>query len=495
MNRKRERIISASDCFLELKHIHIKTPGGRPLFKNLNMSVGKEKVAIVGRNGVGKSTLLKTMAGCLQPLSGKVVYKNRPCLVSQQILTENEGDDLLSWGSLRKRYLMKAKNCGADMLLLDEPTEDLDAAGISWLFDWIPEWENGLIVVSHDRLLLSLFKHFFIISESGCTCFSGSFNELSKYMDQEANDSEKRYVRNVQMLDRKEEHRATVIKRRQRKKNYGRISELERCTPKQRLNKKRSGAQVSQGKAATVSRDRIEIIRNRTHASRRALPVSLPLELSMPTIDIRGRQELVCLANVSAMVNTECLFKELNLTVGYERIGIIGPNGAGKSTLLNIIKGDIRPSVGSIDIQCETGSIDQGGMNWMTDETLMELLFTLSDVETFDEVATMLVMHKFPIALAHRPLNSLSPGERVRAALLCLFQQRPTVQLLVLDEPTYSLDFAGETALRSALNAWPGGLIVVSHNQEFLSLIAIHRKCVLDGKGGHSMEICQNQKS
>jgi ATPase subunit of ABC transporter with duplicated ATPase domains len=75
----------------------------------------------------------------------------------------------------------------------------------------------------------------------------------------------------------------------------------------------------------------------------------------------------------------------------------------------------------------------------------------------------------------------------VRAAFICLFQQTPEIQILVLDEPTYSLDFVGETSLRSALKAWPGALIVASHNGEFLSSIGISRQLVLDGLGSHSV--------
>lgn len=120
----------------------------------------------------------------------------------------------------------------------------------------------------------------------------------------------------------------------------------------------------------------------------------------------------------------------------------------------------------------------------MSDESLLEHLLRMSCASGFDEVASILVAHRFPLALAERPLKSLSPGERVRAALICLLQRQPLVECLVLDEPTYSLDLAGETALRSVLRAWRGGLVVASHDEDFLNDIRIDRFLKLVGETG-----------
>jgi ATPase subunit of ABC transporter with duplicated ATPase domains len=89
-----------------------------------------------------------------------------------------------------------------------------------------------------------------------------------------------------------------------------------------------------------------------------------------------------------------------------------------------------------------------------------------------EDLAALLVAHKFPLALAERPLRSLSPGERARAARSWLFRRSPAVELLVLDEPTYSLDLVGQRAMTDALRAWPGGLVVASHDRAFLAAIA-----------------------
>ena len=126
------------------------------------------------------------------------------------------------------------------------------------------------------------------------------------------------------------------------------------------------------------------------------------------------------------------------------------------------------------------GFIAQHARNWISDESLFSHLAFGSEATSTDEVAQLLLAHRFPFALAERPLASLSPGERVRAALMCLFQRRPVVELLILDEPTDHLDFVGVAAMQAALQAWGGGLCVVSHDDEFLQAIGVQRHISLD---------------
>ena len=163
------------------------------------------------------------------------------------------------------------------------------------------------------------------------------------------------------------------------------------------------------------------------------------------------------------------------------RLAITGPNGAGKTTLLEIMRREREPTSGRARTQGQRlGCIAQNASNWMSDDSLLYRLSVGSDATDAEEaVAQLLVAHRFPLALAERPLASLSPGERVRAALICLFQRRPVIELLVLDEPTDHLDFVGIAAVQEALRAWGGGLCVVSHDEEFLSAIGVERRIVL----------------
>ncbi len=510
------------DSFVEIRGLSVDTPEGRPLFRDLSVALGRDRVALVGRNGVGKSTLLRILAGEAEVERGSLVRRVAPVLVrqdvdpdeaeqaAQELLERSFGDSGLareiardvaeaelrplaelafvppSRGEARKLLLLAAKHSAAELLLLDEPTEDLDEAGIAWLCRWLRGWERGVIVVSHHRALLRCFEHFFVVAESGCRHVAGTFDELERELARENEVREQEYVESLNVLDEQEQRDEKIRRRRQRKKNVGRLHELDRCTSRARLNLKRSYAQESQGRVARIREARIGAVRDWARATRRALAVNLPLELREPTLGAADGKDLAALDEVGMVLEGRELFSGVDLRVQRDRVAITGPNGAGKTTLLRVLLGQQRPTSGTASCRAERiGSIAQGATDWMVDESLLARLLDGSPASSLADVAAMLVEHRFPLALAERPLWSLSPGERVRAALICLFQQAPAVELLVLDEPTYSLDFVGVAALQRALRAWPGGLVVASHDRELLEGIGIERTLVLDGKGGH----------
>ena len=504
---------------LELDGLDLDTLEGRPLFRDLHLSLGRDRVAIVGRNGVGKSTLLRLLAG-EGPTTSKRVARVEPVLVHQEIdLVEARliVDDLRqradadpskrhvieralhdaglpplprldavpSRGQARKLLLLQAWLDDPELLLLDEPTEGLDEAGIDWLCREVERWEGGLVVVSHHRALLRRFRHFFVVAEGGCRAVPGSLADLLQLLEQEDAAQQRRYARHLNVLVEQEELDERIRRRRQRKKNVGRLHELRRRTSRARLNEKRGHAQESQAKAARIRRDRIDAVRGWAKATRRALAVTLPLELPSPRLEPSDGRPLVRLDGVGMARGDRTLWSGLDLAIGRERLAVTGPNGAGKTTLLQVLLGECRPSVGTAWCRRERiGVIAQGGTDWESDESLLERLHRDVEGATLEQLATQVVEHRFPLALAERPLRSLSPGERVRAALICLYARAPTVELLVLDEPTQGLDFVGIAALERALRAWPGGLVVASHDRELLGAIGIDRELRLDGHGG-----------
>ena len=295
--------------------------------------------------------------------------------------------------------------------------------------------------------------------------------ELEAEVERDHRESEERYVGNLHRLAAEEEHTLHVARRKARKKRYGRCRELDRATSRMRLNQKRSEAQVSHGRLTRVREARLDSLRQWSKSTRRALAVTLSLELPVPVLPEAGGDSLV-LDAVSAEVEGRPLFAPLSLRLGRQRLAVVGPNGAGKTTLLEIMRGRRAPTSGSVTIDgAKIGGIAQGGADWMLEETLLSCLNLQRAPGSPEDSASLVVAHKFPLALAERPLRSLSPGERVRAALLCLFRRSPAVELLILDEPTYSLDLVGQRAMTDALRAWPGGLVVASHDRAFLSAI------------------------
>ena len=510
-----------SRVLLEASMLDLDTPNGRPLFRGLEVSLSFDKVAVIGRNGAGKSSLLDVLAGIAPPTRGHLALETEPILVPQELneedcrhgielllaaakgsgigvealasevgsaglpnLRELERGTRLSLGELRKLHLVAAKLAQPDLLLLDEPTHDLDQHGRAWLRDWLTEWRRGLLLVSHDRHLLRHFRDFFLVAESGCRHFAGTLDELDAMLEREEAASQQRYVRRLNVLLQREKHSEKFRRRRERKKNVGRVRELGRMTPRSRLNQKRSYAQEKQGRINRIRRQRIAGVRAWAKAARRALLVNLPLDVVMPRLPEPGTP-VVVLDGVTIELEGRTLFTEMSLRVGRDRLAVMGPNGAGKTTLVRVMLGLQAPTqgVGRRD-PSRIGAIAQGGTDWMLDESLLEYL-ARTNAASVDRLADQIVAHRFPLALAERSLASLSPGERVRAALICLLQRQPPVELLVLDEPTYAVDFVGASALRSALRAWPGGLVVVSHDEDFIESIGVEQHLTLDLAGSH----------
>jgi ATPase subunit of ABC transporter with duplicated ATPase domains len=456
---------------LELRDATIHAPGGRPLFEGLGLRLGRERVALVGRNGVGKSTLLAVLAGEVDPDRGRVMVRGRSLFVPQLLAAVGR-----SPGEQRRLALDEARASGADLLLLDEPTEDLDEAGVEWLRAWLATWPGALVVASHDRRLLGDFRSFFVASESGCRAFDGPLEELEDDLERDHDASEERYAQGLRRLAAFEAHTVDVARRRARKKRFGRCREIDRGTPKMRLNQKRDYAQVKHGRMAKIRAARLEAIRALSKSTRRALKVSLSLELPPATAPADGAPEALVARGISAVVDGRCLFASIDLRVGRSRVAVVGPNGAGKSTLLDVLLGRRAPTTGAVVRDAaRVGAVAQGGADWMRDESLLALLgVELPSLEPH-ELARILAAHKFPLALAERPMRSLSPGERTRAALIALSRRTPPVDVLVLDEPTYSLDLVGQRAVTRALRAWPGGLVVASHDRPFLAGLEVER--------------------
>ncbi len=455
---------------IELTDVSVRTASGRALFEGLNLRMDHEHVALVGRNGVGKSTLLSLIAGEGAESSGRVRVRSKPHYVPQL----DELSAPLSRGELRRAALDAARSSHAEILLLDEPTLHLDDKGVAWLRAWLAEYPGCVIVASHDRRLLRDLHHFLVLREAGGHYFGGSLDELERHLERDHRAHEQRYARDLHRLAEREADTAHIARRRDRKKRSGRTRELDRCTPRIRLNQKRGQAQVYQGRLAQIRQQRLDALRDWTAASRRALGIDLDLELTLPALPPASNEPLVSLCGVSVRTPERALFTELDLALNRERVAVVGPNGAGKTTLLEIVTRQRRPDSGSVSADLSRiGYIAQGGSNWLRDCSLREHLRNLSLSDA--EVARILVAHRFPLALAERSFRSLSPGERARAALIALFSRPNAVELLVLDEPTFSLDLVGLRALKEALRKWPGGLLIASHDRELLEELGIEQ--------------------
>lgn len=463
---------------LSCRNVGFDTPTGRPLVSGLNLLLQREQVAVVGRNGAGKSTLLEVLSGALLPSSGRVHCDGHLWLV-HQTLPPMCGTE--SPGERRKAALAAAFTARPDFLLLDEPSQELDQDGIVWLQTELATYSGGLLVVTHDRQLLRHFDAFFVVAESGCKLITGGFLALMESLENTQTEANNRYLAELAKLEKKEVHNSRIRRRRARKRAGGRVRELGRCPARVNLNAKRGYAQVYQGKREGVREERIAAARQLAKASRRALAVELPLKLPELSLPSSTASPIVSATGILSAYARQVQFPVPHFEQSRQRIAICGPNGAGKSTLLRVLVGETEPDQGNVRTDWgRLGYVSQHADNWCLEEDLLSLLLTQSNASSVERVAELLAEHQFPLALAQRPLRSLSPGERTRAALITLFHRTQQVELLVLDEPTAQLDLVGLAALEEALSVWEGGLLVVSHDEEFLGNVGIEERIVMN---------------
>ncbi len=473
---------------LRCSGLSVSSLSGRRLISGLNMELAAgDKVAIVGRNGVGKTTLLSVLSGREEPEAGSLkrvgsVYcveqSLSDCATSEtcHVPEDHSGSMGESFGERRRRNLLAAQQSNSELLLLDEPSQDLDERALQWLVVWIRQWQGALLVVTHDRLLLAEFRHFFIVAESGCQLVSGRYSDVEKTIAREEAAAKRKYRRKLHDLNRTEARSSIVGRRRRRKQMGGRIREIDRAPSRALLNSKRSYAQESQGKRRKLQEARIEEARTVVKARRRILRVEMPVSQAVLRQQGNTTDCAVELQDVGVRTCGRTLFANLSYKLGQERIAVVGSNGSGKTSLLQVIGGGRKPDMGRAYVQQEkVGGISQGGVNWMSRGSLLDSLQLISSSRNWK---ARLKVHKFPYALAVREMRSLSPGERTRAALVALLE-RPGIELLILDEPTCGLDFSGRAALASLLRVWRGGLVVASHDRQFLDAIETEGQIVV----------------
>ncbi|MEZ4447027.1 MAG: ATP-binding cassette domain-containing protein [Polyangiaceae bacterium] len=471
--------VFAGDLVLEARGLDLVTPTGRSLLRDLDLRLEREHVALVGRNGVGKSSLLAVLAGEEAPHRGVVRRHADIWLVHQELA----GDTAASRGEARRAALLEARARHPGLLLLDEPTEGLDVDAVDELCGWLVDYPGAVLVASHQRQLLGCFRHFFVLEDRGARYFAGSFADLLEDLERRRERDDASYARTLGALTREQRHDARVRRRRRRKKNLGRIHEEGRAPSRAQLHGKKGYAQKSQARVAKIREQRLAATQTWARLERRALEVRLPLRLQMPELPRLDGGAGLELRDVGHEVGGRRLFGGLDLRLARDRLALLGPNGAGKSTLLGILREEVSPIEGEVKRRgLRVVGIAQGAEDWRRPESLLEMLTEGAPDAEVEALMALVASHGFPLGLALRPLSSLSAGERTRAALIGVMQGAP--DLILLDEPTASLDLHGATALGAALASWPGGLVVASHDRGFLRDAGIDRALAL-GRGEH----------
>ncbi|MEB4613191.1 ribosomal protection-like ABC-F family protein [Leucobacter sp. M11] len=357
-----------------------------------------------------------------------------------------------------------------DIVLLDEPTNDLDLDGLDRLEAFVREHRGGTVLVSHDREFLARTVTSVLeldLAQGRNRVFGGGYDA---YLEE----------REIARRHRREEYeefaskKADLVSRArvQREWSSQGVRNAMKKAPDNDKIKRKAAAESSEKQAQKVRQMESRIARlDEVEEPRKEWQLEF-------TIGSAPRSSAVVATLSEAVVRQgEFVLGPVSLQVsGGERIGITGPNGAGKSTLLRLLLGRVEPDSGraSLGASVAIGEIDQARAQFEGDAPLAQAFEALVPEYAAAEVRTLLA--KFGLRADHvdRPVGELSPGERTRAGLALL--QARGVNLLVLDEPTNHLDLAAIEQLEQALEQYPGTLLLVTHDRRMLEAVRVDRR-------------------
>ena len=474
---------------LLLRDIHL-TFGGPPLLSGVEIAIHPgDAIGLVGRNGSGKSTLLKIAAGLLEVDQGEraiqsgatirylpqepnlsgfattrayveagMTHGNDPNrvrrLLEQLGFTGEEEPSTLSGGEARRCALGQALAPKPDILLLDEPTNHLDLPAIEWLEAELTSLSAALVIVSHDRRLLERLTRTTVWLDRGATRrVELGFAEFETWRDRQLEIGEIQDHK----IDRKIASEESWLR-------YG-------VSARRKRNQKRLA-------------DLYSLRRGRREARRVAGVVKLA------TIEDQSSGRLVIeTKRVTKSFGDQVIVRDLTLRImRTDRLGIVGPNGAGKTTLLNLLTGALKPDSGRVSLgaNLQIVTLDQSRASLDPAMTLHEALTPGGgDVVTAGgstkHVAAYMSDFLFTPEQARMPVSALSGGERGRVLLARALAQPSN--LLVLDEPTNDLDLETLDLLQEMLNEYPGTVLLVSHDRDFLDRV-VSSVLAFEGDGG-----------
>ena len=454
-----------SDFLMSLKDVSLAF-GGPSILENVSLSISKGlRAALTGRNGEGKSTLMKVISGELEPDTGEIVRAPglKTVYVSQAVPSDRPGDEAfnaLSGGKRRRRILEDALLSKPDLLLLDEPTNHLDIEAIDWLEGMLRRArEMAVLIVTHDRRFLKRVATKILDLDRGE--LSGWECDYPTFLKRKAEllaDEAVYWERKSKKLAQEEAWIRRGVKARTTR-NEGRVAALMEL-------RKEFAARRTQVGTATMKLD------TAAPGGVRVLKIE---DLSFTYED------------PSATHNSSFIIQHFTADVlRGERIGILGKNGAGKTTLLKLLTGKLQPTEGSVTLgtNVELSFFDQ-----LRSEMKPELTVAENVASDRDEVIvggvkkhvfSYLADFLFSSERARTPVKALSGGERARLMLAKLFLK--PANLLIMDEPTNDLDIETLELLEEQLLAYKGTLLLVSHDREFLDNV-VTSTLVLEGDG------------
>ncbi|MER7860733.1 ribosomal protection-like ABC-F family protein [Amycolatopsis japonica] len=527
-----------SDAFVVVSALSFTWPDDTPVFDDLSFTVPGGRTGLVAPNGAGKSTLLKLIAGELRPVSGSVsaqgvlgylpqslpltadlnvaeVLGIAPQLAALSAIESGDASDehfttigndwdieertraqldrlgldgisldrslrTLSGGQIISLGLAAQLLKRPDILLLDEPTNNLDLDARRKLYGVLEDWSGCLLLVSHDRELLDRMDRIAELDRGDLRYHGGNFTQYEAAVKAEQEVAE-RNVRSAEQEVKREKREMQQARERAARRAGNAARNLGNAgLPKIFAGTMKRNAQESAGKANETHAARVSDAKNRLDEAERSLRDDQKIALILPGTNVPAGRTMFHGEHIQVRYGDRNVFAGdgVDLTIrGPERIALTGGNGTGKSTLLRVLNGDLTPDSGVLKrAEGRIAYLSQRLDLLDLDRTIAENFATFAPSLPESQRMTLLARFLFRGARSQLPVGVLSGGERLRATLACVLFAEPAPQLLLLDEPTNNLDLVSVGQLESALGAYQGAFVVVSHDERFLKEIKVDRR-------------------
>ena len=434
-----------------------KSVGSKVLFSNISFAVNKgQRIALIARNGIGKSTLLDILMGKTDYDSGKITWRKdlKVRYLPQRLETTAETAHL-SGGQQKKLALQQVLDDEPDILLLDEPTNHLDLDTVVWLEEYLKNRTNRgekaltILMVTHDRYFLdSVCTDIFELDEHSLYTYHGNY---AYYIEKRA--------------ERIETQNAEVEKARNL---YRTELEWMRRMPQARAHK------------AQYRIDNFYELEKKAKQQRNESEVRLAVKSGYIGNKIFEAKD-VCKTYTSPRTGEEkVILQHFNYVFSrYEKLGIIGNNGTGKSTFIKLLLGEVPADSGSWDVgsTVKFGYYAQTGLKFDEGKKVIDVVRDIAEVVDLGNGQKMtasqfLQMFLFSPSQQYDFVGKLSGGERQRLHLCTVLMRSPN--FLILDEPTNDLDIPTLNVLEDYLRNFQGCLIVVSHDRYFMDRVVDH---------------------
>lgn len=500
-------------------------PDGTTVLDRVSGTFSRGRTGLVGANGVGKSTLLRLVLGDLVPTSGSVAVDGtvahldqfvhrqpgatvadllgvRPVVDALAAIESGSTDpthfdavgdawdvhercaaDLaglglptltlerplttLSGGEIVLVALSGLRRAAADVTVLDEPTNNLDRDTRARVHDLVAAWPGALVVVSHDVALLDRMDATTELHAAGLTTFGGPFTAWREHLEAEQEAAEQSLRTAEQRLRAEKRQRQEVETRLAHRSRQGAKAAREKRVPKILLNTRKFKSENSMAKVRGTQEARIDEAREAVDTAAGAVREDRSIRIDLPDPGLSPRRRLVELTSGDTVVELR----------GTERMALLGRNGIGKTRLLHQLVGGAQ-GLGEVRAEAFTtriGHLDQRLDDLDDDVSVLDTVRAACPQVPPGRVRGQLARFLLRDAEVARPVGTLSGGERFRVALARLLLAEPAHELLVLDEPTNNLDLDSIEALVSALSSSRSALVVVSHDDAFLSRLGIDR--------------------